>query len=141
VRPAARGRQRDDGPRATARGELQRDEAAQRVADDVRGLEAGRVHRLLDRVGQGTGADLALELRAAGVAGERRGEHIVMAFERRKDELPGSPRAGEAVQQDERRPGAAAVRRGETQGHAPRLVRRPRPARRATSAATTRSLG
>ncbi len=138
VRPAARGRERDDGPRASARRELQRDESAERVADDVRGLEAGRVHRALDRVGQDVGADLALEPRTAGVADERRGEHVVMAFERRKHELPGAPRAGEAVQQDERRPGAAAVRRGELRGHAPEASARPahtrRGARRGTRA-------
>ena len=32
-------------------GEQQRHEAAERVADDVRGLEAGLVHRPLDLVG------------------------------------------------------------------------------------------
>ena len=49
-RPATGGGERHDRLGPAARGELQRHEAAQRVAGDVRGLEARLVHRLLDRV-------------------------------------------------------------------------------------------
>src|SRR5919197_126869 len=46
-RPAAGRRERHDLVRPAARGELERDVASERVADDVRGLEVGVVHRAL----------------------------------------------------------------------------------------------
>jgi hypothetical protein len=56
---------------------LQRDVATERVADDVRGLEARFVHRALDRVrDQGVG-DLTVKWWPARVAGQRRREHVV----------------------------------------------------------------
>ena len=58
-----------------------------------------------------------VERRAARVADERRGEHVVVALELREHEVPGAPGVGEAVQEHERRPGAAAVGRGEGRGH------------------------
>ena len=104
--------------RATARGELQRDEAAERVADEVGGLEARVVHRALDRVGdQRVRSTLAVERRPARVAGQRRREHVVAALERGQHELPRPPRVHEAVQAHERRAGAAAVRRTEGAVH------------------------
>ena len=112
-RPAAGRRERDDRARPAALGELQRDEAAERVAGQVRGLEAGRVHGPLDRVGQRRLVDLAVERGTARVAGERDRQDVVAAFERGQDELPGAPGVDEAVQAHERRPGAAAMGRRE----------------------------
>jgi len=109
VRPAAGRRQRDDRARASAGGELQRHVPAERVAGKVRRGEARRVHRALHRVGQRAAPDGALDRRPARVPGERRRQDVVPALEVRQDELPRAPRVEEAVQQHERRPGAAAV--------------------------------
>jgi hypothetical protein len=117
-RPAAGRRERDDRSRPSARGELQRDVTAERVAGEVRHLEARLVHRALDGVGEHGVADLPLDRRAAGVAGQRRCEHVVMGLERRQHQLPGAPGVGEAVQAHERRPGAAAMRCGEREHRA-----------------------
>jgi len=119
LRPAAAGRERHHRPRPAARRELERHVAAQRVADDVRGLEARVVHRPLELVGDEVGGDLSVERRAAGVADERRGEHVVMLLELRQHEVPGAPGVHEAVEEDERRAGAAAVEGGELGGHLP----------------------
>jgi len=51
------------------------------------------------------------------VAGERRGEDVVLALEARQHQLPGAPGVGEPVQEDERRAGPAAVRGTERAGH------------------------
>jgi hypothetical protein len=110
ARPAAGRRERHDRLRPAARRELERDEAAERVAGEVRRLEAGLVHRALDRVGEQGVADLAHDRRAARVPGQRQGEDFVTALQRRQDELPGAPGVDEAVEADQRRPGAAAVR-------------------------------
>src|SRR5215471_18248813 len=66
--------------------------------------------------------------RPACVPGKRRGEDVVAALERRQDELPGPPRVHEAVQADERRTGAAAMRSGEPDqfGHISPDARGPR---------------
>ena len=45
----------------------------------MRGLEPRLVHRPLDRVGEHRVVDLALDRRAAGVPGEGRREHVVLA--------------------------------------------------------------
>jgi hypothetical protein len=111
--PAARRSERHDRPRPSARGQLQRDPAAERVAGEVRQRKARPVHRALDLVGDRRVADLALDRRPAGVARERQREDVVAALERREDELPRAPGLGEAVQAHERRPGACAVRCGE----------------------------
>jgi SAM-dependent methyltransferase len=115
--PAAGRRQRDDAPRAPAGGKLQRHVAAERVADDVRRLEPGRLHRALDPIGERRGGQLAVERGAAGVAGERRREDVVVALQRGQDELPGPPRVGDPVHADERRAGASSVIRGESRVH------------------------
>ena len=99
--PAGRG-ERHDRRRPAARGELQRDVAAERVADDVRGLEARVVHRTLDRVGDRGGGDRTIDGGPARVAGQRRGEYLVTALELRQHQVPGPPGVGEAVQADER---------------------------------------
>jgi hypothetical protein len=78
-----------------------------RVAREVRGRHPRRVHRALDGVGDRV---VAVDRRAARVAGQRGGEHVVAALQRRQHELPRPPGVEEAVQQDERRPAAAAVR-------------------------------
>ena len=111
--PAAGRRERHDRARAPARGELERDVAAERVPDQVRGLEPGRVHRALDGVGERLAGERALDRRAAGVAGQRQRQDIVAALERRQHELPDPPGVEEAVQADHRRPGAPAMRRRE----------------------------
>ena len=106
------GREGHDRSRPAARGELQRDVAAERVADDVGGLEAGVVHRALDRVGI---APRSISPSSGGppACPGSVGASTRVALERGQHELPGSPRVREAVQADERRPGAAAVRWGE----------------------------
>jgi 5,10-methylenetetrahydromethanopterin reductase len=68
-------------------------------------------------LGQRAIGQLALERRSAGVAGQRRCEHVVMALEHRQDELPRPPRVHEAVQADQRRATAATVRSGEGRAH------------------------
>ena len=113
VGPAARGGERRDRGRAPARGELERHEAAERVAGDGGGAEARRVHRALDGVHHGARGHRVGQRRAARVAGQREGEHVALALERGQHELPRPPGVGEPVEQDERRPGAAAVRRRE----------------------------
>ena len=107
--PATGRRERDDGLGTAAGRELQRDVAAERVADDVGGRDAGLVHGALDPVGQGVVRDLAVDRRPARVAGERRGEHVVLPLQRRQHELPGPPGIGEAVHADQRRAGSAAM--------------------------------
>jgi hypothetical protein len=92
-----------------ARGELQRHIAAQRVAGDVRGLEARVVHRPLDRVREQGVADVAIEPRPARVAEQRRSQHVVPALERRQRQLPGPPGVREPVQAHERGPGTTAM--------------------------------
>jgi hypothetical protein len=52
VAPAARWGERHDGAGAAACAEPERDVAAERIADEVRGLESRLVHSALDRVGQ-----------------------------------------------------------------------------------------
>ena len=113
VGPAARGGERRDRGRAPARGELERHEAPERVAGDGGGAEARRVHRPLDGVHHGARGHRLGQRRAARVAGQREREHVALALERGQHELPRPPGVGEPVEQDERRPGAAAVRRGE----------------------------
>ena len=118
---------------AATLGYLQRDVAAERVADDVGGLEPGLVHRPLDPVGEHLVADLALDRRAAGVAGEGQREHVVLGLELRQDQLPAAPGVGEPVQADHRRAGAAAVNRGEGGVHGPATLTRRGPRQRCRS--------
>jgi hypothetical protein len=75
----------------------------------VRGLEARRVHRALDRVGEHGIADRSFDRRPAGVTGERRRQDVVPPLQRGQDELPAAPGVGEPVQAHERRPRAAVV--------------------------------
>jgi hypothetical protein len=107
--PAARGREGHHGARAAPRGELERDETAERARDDVGGFEARVVHGTFGRVGHQLSGGRAFERRPARVAGEGRGEDVVPALERGQHELPGAPRLHEAVQAEERRAGAAAM--------------------------------
>jgi hypothetical protein len=116
-RPAAGRRQRDDRLRPPACRQLEREEAAERVAGDVRRREAGLVHRPLERVRERGGAELALEPGPTRVAGERRREHVVLPLERRQDEIPGAPGVGEAVHTEEGRARPAAVERREARVH------------------------
>ena len=116
--PAARGRKRGDGARASARGQLKRHEAAERVAGHVRRLEARFVQRPLHGVHQHARVDLAVDRRPARVTRERERQDVVAALEGREDELPDPPRVHEAVKEHERRPGAATVGRGEGRDHA-----------------------
>lgn len=81
--PATRGGERHDRLRPTARGELKRHVPSERVADEVGSVEAGLVHRALDRVGQQGVGDLPLDSRPARVPGQRKGEDVVVALERR----------------------------------------------------------
>ena len=127
ARPAASGCQRHDRFGPSARRELQRDEAAERVADDMRGRKTGGIHRPLDRIGDRRRIDRALQRRSAGVADQRRRQHVVVALQRRQHQLPAPPRVGEAVQAHQRRTGAAAMRGGEARDHARRVGRASQP--------------
>ena len=72
----------------------------------------------------------------ARVPGQRQREHVVPALERGQHELPHAPRVGEAVQQHQRRPGAAAMRRRERRSrraHPARSTPRPRSGPRSAS--------
>ena len=112
-RPAARRRERHDGARAPARGELQREVAAERVAGDVRRLEAGLVQRALDRVTSASSGAPSAQRRPAGVADS------VGASTSWRRSSAGSTSSHvrhvsvRAVQEQERLTGAAAVRRRE----------------------------
>ena len=116
--PAPGRGERDDRAGAPARGELECDVAAERVARDVRRREARIVHRALDRVGERPAVEGGRERRPPGVAGQRRGEHVVPPLEVPQDELPGAPGVREAVDAHERRAGAAAMGRREARVHA-----------------------
>jgi len=63
--------------------------AAERVADDVRRLEARVVHRTLDEIGEHRVADLPLDRRPAGMPGQGHGQHVVLVLQRGEHELPG----------------------------------------------------
>ena len=75
-----------------------------RVADDVSRVPARRVQRALDLVGEDGLVDSPHDGWPAGVPCKRRREDVVLALERRKHELPGALRVGEAVETDERGP-------------------------------------
>ena len=79
----------------------------------MRCFESGLVHRPLERVGQEIVSHPAVERRPARMSDERRREHLVMALEVRKHQIPGSPAIDEAVDQQQRRPAATAVKGGE----------------------------
>ena len=113
LRPAAGGREGGDGERPAARRELQRDVAAERVADDVRFADPRLVHRPLDGFDERGGGDRGRERRAAEVAGQRRGEQRVVALEPRPHQLPHVRGAGEAVDQDQRRSARCVLRHDE----------------------------
>ena len=100
--PAARRRQRDDRARPPARGEPQRQVAAERVADEVRGLKARTVHRRLQEIGDRVLIDVSVQRRTAGVAGEGDRQDVVPGLKGREDELPAAPGVGEPVQADHR---------------------------------------
>ena len=82
-RPVSTRRQRDHRARAPALGELQREQAAQRVARDVRGLPAGRVELALEAVGQRPDprGDAVGKALAVQVAQERGSEHFEGALQ------------------------------------------------------------
>ena len=114
LRPAAGGRERHDRPaRGRARRAAARRSRRASCRRCARSRSPRRPSRARPRRGGRRRVDLALERRPARVAEQRRGEHVVVALERRQHELPRPPRVGEAVQADQRRPGAAAVGRGE----------------------------
>lgn len=74
--------------------------------------EARLVEQLLDEPEQRLAVERLGERGAAGVAGQGRREDLVASLERGQDELPRPPRVEEAVQQQEPRALAAAMRRG-----------------------------
>ena len=113
LRPAAGGSNRHHRPSAPTRGELERDVAAQRVADQMGGVESRVVHRTFDRVRQDGVGHRPVDPRAARVSRQRQRQHVVPVLERRQHELPGAPGVDEAVQCHERRTAAAAVGGGE----------------------------
>jgi len=97
---------------------VQREPAAERVPGDVGPPEPRPVHGPLHRVDEHGFAGLALERRAAGVAGQGERQDVVTALQRGQHQLPGAPAVAEAVEQDERRPRAAAVAGREGRGQA-----------------------
>jgi len=113
----AGGRQRDDAARAAPSGELERDVAAERAADDVRRLPTGLIEGTLDVVDEHVLVDIAVDRLPSRMPGKRRHEHVVLALEQGQDELPRAPRVGEAVQAEKRRPGAATMERHEHRRH------------------------
>jgi hypothetical protein len=105
------------GVGAAACGELKREIAAQRIADDVCGPKSGFVHRTLDCIGSKHRTGGARDRRPSCVTRQRRREHVMAALEHRQHELPRPPRVHEAVQADEWRAGAASMRRREAREH------------------------
>lgn len=77
TRPAACRDQRHDRPRPATRRQLQRDAAVERVAHDVRRLEACTVYRVLDCVSEQRVTDLILERRPTRMAWQRRRKNRV----------------------------------------------------------------
>ena len=96
--------------------------AARRVFPSLARREAEDQLRGLERhVELGAVADTAWR-RPSGVdtisSAQRWSEHVVLALERRQDEIPGALGVGEPVHAQERRALAAAVRRREAGVHA-----------------------
>jgi len=119
--PAAGRRERDHRHRAATRSQLQRDVPAERVADEVRGIEARIVHRPLDRVDDAGLAGRGVERRATGVPGERRSEHVMATLQRFEHQLPCPPRVHEPVQAHHRRPFPATMNSSEPREHRPNV--------------------
>ena len=109
TRPSARRRERDDRAGSAAGGQLERDEAAERIANEVRGLDVRLVKRALDELGERRRRDGVWKRRSAGVPGEGERKHVVPALERRQDEFPHAPRVQKSVQAHERRAVSRAV--------------------------------
>ena len=74
-------------------------------------LQAHPVEFCLDGIGQGLhrGLDSVVELQSAGMSVQRRNDHVVMRFQVGQHRRPCPPDPADAVQQQQRFPGAAAV--------------------------------
>ena len=85
-------------------GELEGEPAAERVADEVRGLEARGVEVALEPVDEAleSGRRAVGERRPAAVPEQRDGEDVVVGPQRGHDRLPDLRNAGEAVDDDQR---------------------------------------
>ena len=124
--PRAGGAEQDDRPGPSAAGQLQGDPPAERVADDVRPLDPSSIELFGDPVGErvdGRGHARGEPLRSA-VAGQGRCEHRVPALQQRQHRAPHPPGAADAVQEHQRRSGAAGVRGRHRNGLQHRLRRR-----------------
>ena len=107
-RPSARGRARRAAARGSRRASCRRRARSSNPASSIARSTASTT---------ASSGGAARERRPAGVARQRRREHVVPALERGQHQLPRAPRVGEAVQQHERLARAAAVRRGEARVH------------------------
>ena len=97
LRGPAPGRcERDDALGAPASGEGQGEEAPERVADQVRPADAGRVEKRLEAVEEHRRPG-ARERWAAGMPGEGGCEDVVATLEPRQQQLEGAPAGREAV--------------------------------------------
>ena len=107
VRPEPGRRQGGDGRGPAARPGRQRERAAQRVARDVRAIQAERVEEGDDLIGDGADRRPALgpQWRRVAVAGQVHHDDGAMRRQQVEDWLPRLPPVPHAVQQHQRRPG------------------------------------
>ena len=124
--PAAGRGERDHAPGTSPLGELERQVAAQRVADDMCRLDSRLVHHRLERVGERALVRLPIERGAAGMTGQRRCEHVVPPLKGRQHKLPGAPRIGEPMQADEWCAAATTMRWTEISDHDAQRLMGPR---------------
>ena len=139
--PSPRRGKRHHGLRAPTRCELERHVAAERVTDDVRGLESGRVHGPLDRIGELRLLELPVQRGTAGMTEQRRRQNVVVALQSRQHQLPGPPGIGEPMKAHHRRPGATTMGRGKRRDRGEHGERERHPARTTAIGPRARRLG
>ena len=123
--PATGGRKCDDRPGSTTLGELEREGATQRIADEMCATDSELVEMTFEMVGARGERQRAAEVkwRPAIVPSERRGDHFVASGELAQHGTPVMPGAGESMHQHQRLTGAGAIKRRRDLAHAFRLLR------------------
>ena len=109
--PAARDQHQPLGHLRELVGQLHRDAAAERVADDRRAVVADRAHQVADAAGVGAERVVAARLGGVAVAEQVRRDHRVAVGQERDHVVPRLRAAGDPVdQQDRAAPALAPVR-------------------------------
>jgi hypothetical protein len=91
--------------------ELERDPAAERIADQDWRVQTETIELAGDRIGQSARRrpHAPIDRRARAEAGKVERDHVMACLERPQHRLPGPPRETEAMKQNERPAGAAAM--------------------------------